>query len=338
MSLSQRSSQVRVTSMRCGVAGAVLRLVFAIPMVTTGAASTGVLHAQAAPPISQAKVIGRWDITMQGPDGPFPSWLEVRLSGSRTLVGQMVARVGSTRPIAKVEYANGTMRFSLPAQWEQGAADFQMEGTADGDRMTGWMIDPEGKRVTWSAVRAPTLRRSAEPVWGTPIDLFNGKDLSGWIASREPNQWKVVNGVLTNPRSGANLITTPQFTDFTLHAEFRYPKGGNSGLYLRGRYEVQIEDSGGLEPGSLYLGGVYGFLAPNENAARAAGEWQTYDITLVGRQVTIVLNGKTVISRQDIPGITGGALDSNEGAPGPIMLQGDHTAVEFRKLVLTPAK
>ncbi len=331
--MSQTKSQLMTPWLR-GTARAAL----ALTLAAAWGATTAPLDAQAEPLLSQATVIGRWDLTMQAPDGSFPSWLEVRLSGSRTLVGQFVARVGSTRPIAKVDYSKGTMRFSLPAQWEQGAADFQLEGTVDGDRMTGWMTDAEGKRVTWTAVRAPTLRRAAEPTWGAPIDLFNGNDLSGWTASRPPNQWTVVNGVLTNPRSGANLITTQQFTDFKLHAEFRYPKGGNSGLYLRGRHEVQIEDSGGLDPGNLYLGGVYGFLTPNENAARAPGEWQTYDITLIGRQITVVLNGKTVISRQDIPGITGGALDSNEGDPGPLMLQGDHTAVEFRKLVLTPGK
>ena len=68
------------------------------------------------------------------------------------------------------------------------------------------------------------------------------------------------------------------------------------------------------------------------------GEWQSYDITLVGRLVTVVLNGKTIISNQQIPGITGGALDSDEAAPGPLYLQGDHTAVEYRNIVLTPAK
>jgi hypothetical protein len=149
----------------------------------------------------------------------------------------------------------------------------------------------------------------------------------------------VVDGILTNAGGGANLVTTRRFDDFKLRVEFRYPKGSNSGIYLRGRYEVQIEDSQErAEPTSHHVGGVYGFLAPTENAARAPGEWQTYDITLVGRRVTVVLNGRTVIANQVIPGITGGALDSDEGAPGPIYLQGDHGPVEFRRIVLTPAR
>jgi hypothetical protein len=152
------------------------------------------------------------------------------------------------------------------------------------------------------------------------------------------NQWKAVNGVLTNAKSGGNLVTDQTYGDFKLHVEFRYPKGGNSGVYLRGRYEAQIEDSHGREPATGGIGAIYGFLIPNENAARPAGEWQTYDITLVGRMVTIVLNGREVVCRTNIPGPTGGALDSDEGKPGPIMLQGDHGPVEYRNLTITRAR
>ena len=132
-------------------------------------------------------------------------------------------------------------------------------------------------------------------------------------------------------------MTSAQFTDFKLHAEFRYPPQGNSGIYLRGRYEVQIADTGAeLAVGSL--GGVYGFLEPSDPAAKKPGEWQTFDVTLIGRMVTVVLNGTTIISNREIPGITGAALDSDEGAPGPILLQGDHTAVEFRNLTIARAR
>jgi hypothetical protein len=132
-------------------------------------------------------------------------------------------------------------------------------------------------------------------------------------------------------------VTTAKYDDFKLHLEVNCPKGSNSGIYLRGRYEVQVEDAIDPEPKSTDLGGVYGFLVPNENASAGAGNWQTFDITLVGRRVTVVLNGKTIIGDQTIPGITGGALDSDEGAPGPIYLQGDHGAVAYRNLRITPA-
>jgi hypothetical protein len=190
--------------------------------------------------------------------------------------------------------------------------------------------------LPFTGVRAPALRH-AEPMWGAPVPLFNGKDLTGWQAIGA-NQWTVVNGVLTSARPGSNLRTSQLFTDFKLHVEFRVPKGGNSGIYLRGRHEVQVEDSKGMELDSHHEGGVYGFLTPNEDAALAPGEWQAVDITLVGRLVTIVLNGHAIIVQQEIPGITGGALDSDEGSPGPILLQGDHSTIEYRKVVLTPSK
>jgi hypothetical protein len=153
-----------------------------------------------------------------------------------------------------------------------------------------------------------------------------------------PNQWVVSGGVLRSPRSGANLVTERTFGDFQLHVEFRYPKGSNSGVYLRGRHEVQIQDDFGTEPASDRFGGIYGFISPSEMAARPAGEWQSYDVTLVGRMVTVVANGHTIICNQEIPGITGGALDSNEGAPGPLMLQGDHGPIEYRNITITPAR
>ena len=80
------------------------------------------------------------------------------------------------------------------------------------------------------------------------------------------------------------------------------------------------------------------FLIPSINAARKPGEWQTIDVTLIGRVITVTLNGERIIDRQTIPGITGGALDSEEGKPGPLMVQGDHGVVEFRKLILTPGE
>ena len=293
-----------------------------------------------AQPLTVPPIVGRWDLRVEGPDGVYPSWLEVTTSGYRTLVGRFVGRVGSARPIGRVEYTDGVLRFAIPPQWDRDTADLRVEGRLDGDKLSGTLVTPAGERQSWTAMRAPSLRRAVPPTWGAPITLFNGKDLTGWATQGGgESHWRVVNGVLTNTGSGANLVTTRTFEDFKLHVEFRYPKGGNSGVYLRGRHEVQIEDSEEREwPASIHVGGVYGFLPPTENAATGPGRWQTYDIALVGRRVTVVLNGHAVIADQIIPGITGGALDSDEGAPGPILLQGDHTAVEFRNIRLTPGK
>ena len=297
-----------------------------------------VLPAQpASRPSPNEAIIGRWDITIAGPDRPLPSWLEVRPSGNGYLVGQFVGVVGSARPIARVDFTDGVMRFSIPPQWEQGKADLQVEGRVQGEGLVGTLTFPDGTRRDWTAKRAPSLRRDATPKWGAPIRLFNGTDLTGWHALGT-NQWRAVNGVLQSPKSGANIVTDRTFTDYKLHLEFRYPKGSNSGVYQRGRYEVQIEDSLTTEPQNDLLGGIYGFIAPSEVAAKKPGEWQTYDITLVGRMITVVANGKLVVCNREIPGITGGALDSNEGEPGPLLLQGDHGPIEYRNITIRPAR
>jgi hypothetical protein len=288
---------------------------------------------------SDPPICGRWDLTVQGSQGDYPSWLEVRKSGNTTLVGSFVGHFGSARPISRVEFADGRVHFSVPPQWESRKDDLDFTGKLDGDAIRGDTTDDDGKRVTWTAYRAPSLARAKPPTWGQPVELI-GKDLSGW-KPRSPDarsKWEIREGVLVNTESGPDLVTERKFTDFQLHAEFRYPAGSNSGIYLRGRYEVQIEDDYGEEPDSHRIGGVYGFLTPSVNAAKKAGEWQTLDITLVGRVVTVSLNGERIIDRQAIPGSTGGALDSDEGSPGPILLQGDHGPIEFRKLTLTPAE
>jgi hypothetical protein len=291
-----------------------------------------------AQPRPRTEVSGRWDLTVKGPDREYPSWLEVYLSGTRTLVGRFVHDGGSARPIAKVTVTENVMRFAIPPQWEQGTGELQVEATLANDTLRGTLTTVKGEKHPFVGVRAPLLRRSAAPVWEKPVALFDGTNMNAWEPMGDNSRWSVVNGILTNARGGANLRTRQQFEDFKLHVEVRVPKDGNSGIYLRGRHEVQVEDSVGVEPKSTHMGGVYGFLVPNENAYTGPNQWQTFDITLIGRRVTVVLNGKPIIVDQTIPGITGGALDSREGDPGPIYLQGDHGPIEYRNIVITPAR
>jgi hypothetical protein len=284
-------------------------------------------------------IIGHWDLTVDmGNNQTVPSWLEVKLSGVKTLVGYFVSDAGSARPISKVTVDGQKATFSIPPQWESGSNDLLFEGTVENDKISGTITLPDGQKHPFTGEKAPTLVREKSPVWNIPVKLFNGTNLDGWASQKPNNQWVAENGILKSPKSGSNLLSTQKFNDFKLHIEFRYPAGSNSGVYLRGRYELQIVDSRGEEPSSIYLGGIYGFLTPNENVAKAPGEWQSYDITLVGRRVTVVANGKTVISDAIIPGITGGAIDSKEAEPGPILLQGDHGPIEFRNIAITTAK
>jgi hypothetical protein len=296
-------------------------------------ASFSTLYGAAQTPAPPA-IIGRWDLTIPRPGGDRSAWLEVRHSGVETLVGQFVGTSGSARPISKIEFKDGELRFTIPPQWERVDGNLVVTGRLEGDRLTGSMTLAGAAPMAWTGVRAPSLRRPSAPRWGTDTALLNGRDLTGWHVIGA-NEWEVADGILRNKKSGGNLVTDATFTDFKLHAEFRYPAGSNSGIYLRGRYEVQIADLPDAEPALDGLGAVYGYLAPSEMAAKKAGEWQTFDITLVGRIVTVVLNGTTIISNATIPGITGAALDSREGEPGPLLIQGDHGPIEFRNLRIT---
>ena len=183
--------------------------------------------------------------------------------------------------------------------------------------------------------------------FGEPIQLFNGKDLTGWRLTdlHADNGWCVKDGLLVNDAKQAegkprkhygNLRTDQVFEDFNLTLETRVAKGGNSGVYLRGIYEVQVTDSHGKPLDPHNMGAIYSRIKPTVSAEKPAGEWQTLDITLVERYVTVVLNGKKIIDNQPVLGCTGGALWSDVTRPGPIYLQGDHTGIEYRNIVLKP--
>src|SRR6058998_908172 len=203
-------------------------------------ATLAVMSSLSAQEPAPPPVVGTWDLTLTAPDGrALPSWLEVHVSGRGVLVGRFVGVVGSVRPISRLTYANDTLRFAIPPQWETGSADVQFAGVVTGDALAGTITDPGGNPYPFTAVRAPALRRTTS-TWAAPLPLFNGKDLTGWHTVGGTNQWSAVNGVLTNAKGGANLVTDAVFTDFKLHVEVRYPPRGNSGVYLRGRHEVQV--------------------------------------------------------------------------------------------------
>ncbi len=274
---------------------------------------------------------GAWDLDVKRPSGSFPSWFEISADG-----GRYVGIWGSSRPIQSVEVDGNTIVFSLPPQYEGCSSDLRFELTVDGDTCSGsaWIWDEEPYVV--EGQRAPSLERNGNLVEGEAIDLL-AKGLEGFTA-RWPEMdfnWSMVEGVLVNSATGTDIITTDKFSDFRLEAEYTYPEKSNSGIYLRGRYEFQILDDFGAEPSVGSSAAIYGFFPPFENAVQPANEWNRAVIELIGRNVRVELNGKVVVEAA-IPGITGGALDSNEGEPGPILLQGDHGPVSFRRLVLTP--
>ena len=283
--------------------------------------------------------LGRWDLTLKAPDREYPSWLEVRREGGQ-LKADMVGRWGNARPLPKAELSKDKLTFVSPKDEEAAPADMVFEGAVVGKMLSGTVNGPDGKVWQWTGRRAPALKPSGEPKWGKPIPLFNGKDLSGWkMKGPGTTVWKVEAGNLITPGNGPELINDSKFEDFKLHVEFKADASSNSGVYLRGRYEVQVETDSAEEPPSHHTGGVYGFLAPVPELPRKPGEWQSFDITLIGRWITVVQNGQTIIDHKEIPGITGGALDSHEELPGPIYLQGSEKGhVAYRSIVITPAK
>jgi hypothetical protein len=283
--------------------------------------------------------LGRWDLTLKAPDREYPSWIDIEEKGGQ-LAAQFTSRWGNARPLPKIEIHGTQLRFVSPKEEEDRKEDMVFEGKLEGDQLIGTTTGQDGTPWTWAGVRAPALQRMHVSSWGQPASLFDGKDLNGWHPSQaSPREWTVQNGDLVSPGNGPEIISDRKFGDFKLHIEFNCGKDANSGVYLRGRYEVQIETESQAEPPSHHTGGVYGFLAPQPELPRSPDVWQSFDITFVGRHVTIVQNGRTIIDGKEVPGITGGALDSHEGEPGPIYLQGSEKGhVRFRNIVVTPAR
>lgn len=308
--------------------------------------------------------LGMWALTLDYDDNS-AGWLEVRQEAGY-LDADLLWRWGS---VETVDYtlvtgeslllvkgrdvvkkpAGKADRILHPVYWYEltkegtdkleGTAYFPNKNGVGGENIsfTGLRISPEGA--------APKLKKS---IFGDPLALFNGKNMDGWelVEKGAVSGWKAVDGVMVNTpqqKHGeghiqyGNLRTTATFEDFNLNLEVNVPAGSNSGVYLRGIYEVQVMDSYGKELDPHNMGALYSRITPSEAAEKPAGEWQTMDITLYKRHLTVILNGKTVIDNQPVKGVTGGALTSDQFLPGPILLQGDHGKVSYRNIVLTPA-
>lgn len=274
--------------------------------------------------------LGAWDLTVHRPSGEFPSWFEFDKDG-----GRYVGIWGSARPIISAFLDGDRVEFELPSQYEGIETNLKFDLTSSGDTCSGFATIWDAEPYPVSGLRAPEMIRSGDAVYGEPVDLLSS-GLDGFAARWDDKEfnWSMVDGVLVNLVVGTDLITKALFTDFRLEAEYSYPAGSNSGIYLRGRYEFQILDDYGQEPSVGSSAAIYGFFAPSVNAVHSPGEWNRAVIDLRGRHVTVDLNGRRVLD-EVIPGITGGAMDSHEGEPGCILLQGDHGPVSFRKLVLS---
>ena len=277
---------------------------------------------------AQSPFAGRWDLTITTQKGAYPSWLEFADEGATPAV-RMVGRTGSVHPVRDVKVEGSHLMFVDP----QSSGDGHWDLTVKDRKLAG--RSPNG---AVSGLPAPLLDRTPPPAWAASEPLFNGRDLSGWQPDQpSDNHWAAQDGELRNQKAGANLRTARTFSDFTLHLEYNCPADGNSGVYLRGRYEVQVEYEPPDKNDAFHgMGSIYGFIAPSKKVAARPGEWESYDVTLVGRNVTVLRDGVLIIDHMEIPGITGGALDSHEAEPGPLYLQGDHTGgLKFRNITIS---
>ncbi len=285
--------------------------------------------------------VGRWNVKITDAQDTFESGGFQVSKKEGGLSAGVVWRSGSYLPAKSAELKAGTLVIVRDADEKKGTVD-TFEARLEGDVLEGKVTYADGKVHHFEGKRAPLLLSKKAPAWGAPVTLFDGKTLGGW-ALRDPkkkNGWKVVDGELAvaDPKDNSDLVSERSFQDLKLHIEFNVDPKSNSGVYLRGRYEIQILDNPDAKMAldSHGCGGVYSRIAPKVDATKPAGEWQTYDITMVGRQITVVLNGRTIV--QDVvEGITGGAINPYEDEPGPLMLQGDHGKVRFRNIVVTPA-
>ncbi|MGO4882098.1 MAG: DUF1080 domain-containing protein [Bryobacteraceae bacterium] len=291
---------------------------------------TPALPVRAAQPFS-----GRWDLTVTTPKATYPSWMEVTESGGQPQV-RVVGRVASVHPATDV-VLNGSHPTFTTQEWFDGEIKVTWEFHAAGGKITGVEKRADGVEGKIVGVPAPALKHKVPAAWSKPEPLFNGKDLTGWKPDDPAkNHWVAQDGELVNQAAGANILTTRKFGDFKLHIEYNCPDGGNSGVYLRGRDEVQVEYEKAGENDQFHaMGSIYGFLAPAVEISKRPGQWESYDVTLVGRMVTVVRDGETTIDDEEIPGITGGAIDSHEGEPGPLYIQGDHTGgMRYRNITI----
>jgi hypothetical protein len=292
--------------------------------------------------------LGRWDMTVTPATGkPYPQWMELTDNGGK-IEGKVQPKGGAWRPIVGAHVDSGKLIVDVGEA--RPGTEIRWELTSPGaGKLAGVEKRGDDAGPTLAGVKAPSLDRPMPKRWTKPRPIFNGKDLTGWepIGNVENNKWVARTGELVNDNpevpghrgpGAANIMTTEKFQDFKLHIEVNCPEGGNSGIYLRGRYELQVGTEGGKLP-SHEMGAIYSWYPPPAGAENNLGKWTSYDVTLVGRHVTVLRDGKMYHDNVELPGPTGGALDGNEAEPGPFYLQGDHHGViMYRNITISVPK
>jgi len=286
--------------------------------------------------VPKVNVAGKWTLTYTGGDGKDEAVLVLRQKNGQVDGTFQETKDGPELIVANARLDGEALTFEVGIARTPTFRTKAFKARVKGDVLEGTAKDTPGQSASFTA------RRERE--WGEPIHVFNGKNLDGWKPLRDPSgrasesKWTVIDGIMTCTGRSPNIVSERKFMDFKIHVEFRVPEHGNSGVYLRGRYEIQVADSFGQPVSSSSCGGMYSRITPTVNASKPTNEWQTFDATLIGQYITLKLNGVTIADNRELEGITGGAIDSHESQPGPIYLQGDHGKIEYRKIIVTPAR
>jgi hypothetical protein len=280
--------------------------------------------------------LGKWNITGDAPHASYVYWLEVKEKDGKLEVW-FLNRGGSAFKPEQPAIEGGKLTFTVKEKQPQ-----PFEARIEGDRLAG-TFRTEKETVNFHGVRPPKwaeFNANGKHTFEQSIELFDGKSMNGWgfQNKKNPSGWKVEGGILENEPNADNLVSLQKFTNFKLQMEYKLEPKSNSGIYLRGRYELQVLDDAGKPAESHGHMSIYGRTAPLVNSSKPAGEWQTMEAVLVGNRVTVHLNGKKVHDNAAIEGITGGALDSSELDAGPLMIQGDHGRIWIKKITLTPIR
>ena len=273
-------------------------------------------------------------------------WLEIKGAGTESATGSSIefAPNGQLNEVYEIGVIDGALMFHVDGRTRDGDVTTTTTAKLEGEELRGTTVWPDRGEVQWIGLRAPEIAEKDDGSWqeGEPVVLFDGKPKQlaenwGTLHPGRESEWSVnEESYLTNSKGADELVSKQKFWNFLLHVEYRISEGSNSGIGLRGRYEVQIYDTYGKELSTHSAGSLYSRIIPSKNASKPAGEWETYDIRLIGRDVTVVHNDETIIDKQVVEGFTAMATDWQEGEPGPITLQGDHGPVEFRNITVTP--
>jgi len=311
------------------LAGLVMPLALAIGWVAQSAGA------------QQNPFLGKWTLTTTSEPAAYVGWLEVTQEAGQ-LAARFSARGGSPNPVASIQIVNGELVFQ-PAAGRRGPAA-EHRARIQGTKLMGSTTAAD-RTVEFTGARPPTwpaADANGPHTLGTPVELFDGKSMDAWDLVNPSQPWSIVDGEATNsapgtkPAPGSNLRSKQKFQDYKIRAEYKLDDGAHSGIYWRGRYEMQVLGDAGKPVDRFSHMAVYGWIAPLVNASIPDNEWNTMEGTIVANKISVTLNGKKVHDNTALEAMTTNIVDPNELEPGPVQVVGNDGKIWYRRFTVTP--